>query len=56
LLAAEALWLGALLFLPYAVGTRAGAVLFDPERARLYRGVAYAIIGLAGVAGLPLFG
>ncbi len=56
LLAPEALWLGAVLFLPYAAGTRAGRALFDPRRAGLYRAVAYAVIGAAGVAGLPLFG
>lgn len=56
LLVPHALWIGAILFLPYAVGTRAGAAIFDPARARLYRGAAYVIIGLAGVAGLPLFG
>jgi uncharacterized protein len=56
LLATQALWLGAVLFLPYAAGTRAGRALFDPARAALYRGVAYAVIGLAGVAGLPVFG
>jgi uncharacterized protein len=56
LLADTALWIGAILFLPYAAGTRAGAAIFDPGRARLYRGAAYAIIGFAGVAGLPLFG
>ena len=56
LLAPQALWLGAILFVPYALGNRVGAAIFDPARARLYRGAAYAIIGLAGVAGLPLFG
>ena len=56
LLAVEALWIGALLLVPYAIGTRAGAAVFDPARARLYRGVAYVVIALAGVAGLPVFG
>jgi uncharacterized membrane protein YfcA len=56
LVRAEAIWLGAILFLPYAFGTRAGAAIFDPAHARLYRGAAYVIVGLAGVAGLPLFG
>jgi uncharacterized membrane protein YfcA len=56
ILAPKALWLGAVLFLPYAAGTRTGAAIFDPERARLYRWAAYAVIGLAGLAGLPLFG
>lgn len=56
LLAPQALWLGAMLFVPYALGNRVGAAIFDPARARLYRNAAYVIIGLAGVAGLPLFG
>jgi uncharacterized membrane protein YfcA len=56
LLAPEALWLGALLLGPYALGNRLGAAIFDPARARLYRNAAYLIIGAAGVAGLPLFG
>ena len=56
LLAPEALWLGTILLVPYALGNRAGAAIFDPARARLYRNAAYLIIGAAGVAGLPLFG
>lgn len=56
LLVGHALWIGAILFVPYAIGTRAGVMVFDPARARLYRWAAYVIIGLAGVAGLPLFG
>jgi uncharacterized membrane protein YfcA len=56
LLAPQALWIGTILLLPYAAGTRAGAAIFDPARTRLYRAAAYVIIGLAGVAGLPLFG
>lgn len=56
LLAPEALWLGTILLVPYALGNRTGAAIFDPARARLYRNAAYLIIGAAGVAGLPLFG
>jgi uncharacterized protein len=55
LLAAHAVWLGVILFLPYALGTRVGAAIFDPGRAGFYRGAAYGIIGAAGVAGLPVW-
>lgn len=51
-----ALALGLLLLVPYAVGARLGRALFDPARERLYRGLAYCIIGAAGLAGLPLWG
>lgn len=55
LLAPQALWLGAILFLPYAVGTRAGAAVFDPARAGFYRKAAYVIIAASGLAGLPIW-
>lgn len=51
----EAIPLGLILALPYATGSLLGRALFDPARAGLYRGVAYAIIGVAGVVGLPLW-
>ena len=47
--------LGLILILPYAAGGWAGARLFDPARATLYRRAAYAIVAVAGVAGLPLW-
>lgn len=51
----EAISLGLILFLPYGAGTMLGRALFHPGRAGLYRGAAYAIIGVAGVMGLPLW-
>ncbi|WP_224813958.1 sulfite exporter TauE/SafE family protein [Hasllibacter sp. MH4015] len=51
-----AVWLGILLLLPYAAGTFSGAQLFAPERAGIYKGAAYMLIGAAGVMGLPLWG
>lgn len=51
----RAAWLGALLLLPYALGTWSGARLFRPEAAGLYKGAAYMLIGAAGVMGLPIW-
>lgn len=53
-LPAGAVGLGLLLVLPYALGTLIGRALFTPARGALYRVVAYAIIGAAGVLGLPI--
>lgn len=47
-----ALWLGALMLPAYLVGGLIGRWMFDPSRERLYRNVAYAIIGLAVVSGI----
>lgn len=54
-LTAQAVALGVLLLLPYGVGSLIGQALFRPERERFYRAVAYAIIGLATLAGVPLW-
>ncbi|MCU4654873.1 sulfite exporter TauE/SafE family protein [Roseibacterium sp. SDUM158016] len=53
LLPPRAVWLGAILLIPYAAGTWAGTRLFRPERAVFYRRFAYALIGAAGLAALP---
>ncbi len=50
-----AVWLGALLLIPYAVGTWTGARLFRPEAAGVYKTAAYILIGAAGVMGLPIW-
>ena len=55
LLSLEALWLGAVMMPAYGIGTRIGQALFDPDREVMYRRVAYGIIGLAGVMGLPIW-
>lgn len=55
LLAPVAVWLGLVLMLPYALGTRIGQALFDPAAEGLYRRVAYGIIAAAGVVGLPIW-
>jgi uncharacterized membrane protein YfcA len=49
------LGIGAVLFFPYALGTWAGTRAFRPERAGLYRRIAYALIGAAGLAALPVW-
>lgn len=51
----EALWLGLLLIVPYGVGTLMGRGLFDPGRETVYRRVAYGVVALAVVIGLPVW-
>jgi uncharacterized membrane protein YfcA len=55
LLRVEALWLGLLLAVPYALGNRIGQALFDPGAEVVYRRVAYAIIAASALAGLPVW-
>lgn len=47
--------LGIALIAPYMLGTVTGAWLFDPARERLYRWIAYAIIAISAVSGLPFW-
>lgn len=54
-LTAQAVALGAVLLVPYGVGALIGQALFRPEWERFYRVVAYAIIGLATLAGVPIW-
>ncbi|WP_308916526.1 sulfite exporter TauE/SafE family protein [Jannaschia sp. LMIT008] len=49
-----ALVAGAVLIGPYVGGTMIGMALFRPGAERVYRGIAYAVVGAAVVAGLPL--
>ncbi len=56
LLPPAAIWLGVILLFPYAAGTAIGAWVFDPDWARIYKGLAYVLIGVAGVAALPIWG
>ncbi|QBX99555.1 sulfite exporter TauE/SafE family protein [Rhodophyticola sp. CCM32] len=55
ILSVDALWLGVVMMPVYALGTRIGQMLFNPRREALYRQVAYGIIALAGVMGLPVW-
>ncbi len=43
------------LAVPYFTTTMIGQALFDPKHEKLYRWVAYGVIGLAVVSGLPLW-
>lgn len=54
-LVASAVLLGAMLTLPYLVGNVLGGFLFAPGYERLYRAVAYIIIAISALNGLPLF-
>ncbi|MCP5072558.1 MAG: sulfite exporter TauE/SafE family protein [Rhodobacteraceae bacterium] len=46
--------IGVLLIVPYTLGNITGAAIFDPDRAQLYRWVAYGIIAASALSGLPL--
>lgn len=50
-----ALALGLILATPYAIGGYLGRRLFNPDRATLYRRLAYFIVLFAGLLGLPIF-
>ena len=52
----EGLIAGASQLIPYGAGALLGRRLFNPARAGLYRGVAYAIIAAAAILGLPIWG
>lgn len=55
LVSAEALLIGGLLVPSYMIGSLIGQKLFNPAHERLFRGLAYSIILLAAIIGLPLF-
>lgn len=46
---------GLMLAVPNAVGNLTGQAIFDPARAKVYRGVAYAIVAASALMGLPLW-
>jgi len=52
----DALALGLVLMVPYAIAISVGQRLFTPTREVLYRRVAFGVIALAIVTGLPIFG
>ena len=56
LLPPRALWIGVVLLVPYALGTFIGVRVFTPDRAVVYKRLAYVLIGAAGLAGLPVWG
>ena len=47
--------LGLCLAIPNALGSLVGQAIFDPARADMYRYVAYAIVAVSAVLGLPLW-
>lgn len=47
--------LGLVFFLPGVVGNVLGAAIFDPARERMYRGVAYIVVLVAAISGLPIW-
>ena len=55
LISLEAFLIGVLLVPSYLIGGLLGQKLFDPRHERLFRGLAYAIILLAAITGLPVF-
>ena len=55
ILSVAAVALGLVLLIPYGVGALIGQALFRPEQERFYRAVAYVIIAIATVAGLPIW-
>ncbi len=55
-LTAEMVLLGLLLGVPNMAGNLLGGMLFDPDRERLYRQTAYAVILCSALLGLPIFG
>lgn len=55
LVTVETLRLGALFLPVYMLGAYLGRRLFIPARAGLYRGVAYTIVALAALTGLPIW-
>lgn len=48
--------LALILAVPYFITSLFGQSLFDPRNERLYRWAAYAVIGLAVISGLPIWG
>lgn len=49
------LLIGLVFVVPNALGNLAGQAIFDPARAGVYRGVAYAIVVASAVLGLPVW-
>jgi len=55
-LTAEGLVLGAVVMVPYLLANVLGGAIFRPEAEKTYRYVAYAIIFVSAVSGLPVWG
>ncbi len=55
-LSVESIGLGLALAIPNIAGNWLGGWMFRPEHGKLYRGVAYLVIAMAALSGLPLWG
>jgi len=53
-LVVSAIFTGIILVVPYLLANLAGAAIFKPGRERVYRAVAYLIIAVSALSGLPL--
>lgn len=53
---ADVVWLALVLAVPYFITTMIGQSLFDPALGTVYRWLAYSMIGLAVLSGLPVWG
>ena len=51
----EAFWIGLVLLPSYGIGNLIGQALFKPAQEGIYRNVAYALIGLSALIGLPIW-
>jgi hypothetical protein len=49
------LFIGLLIAIPNGVGNLIGAAIFNPEKASIYKGVAYMVIAASAIMGLPFW-
>jgi len=56
LLSLAAMTVGAIVTVPYLIGNIIGQWIFNPEKEKLYRWVAYGIIAVSAIRGLPIWG
>lgn len=55
LMVSQAVILGLLVSVPYLIAVQIGAWMFNPSYGRTYRAVAYAIIAVSAIMGLPVW-
>jgi hypothetical protein len=48
--------IGLLLAIPSMIGNLIGAAIFNPDKAGVYRGVAYVVVASSAIMGLPVWG
>ena len=54
-LAPTMLWLGLMLVVPTFLGITMGSAIFNPDKEKVYRNVAYLVIAASAVSGLPFW-